>query len=186
MDLFLMDLILKGKIPASGSVLDVGCGEGRNGIYFIRNGYEYHGWDTDASKLSLLEYLAKSLEDANTMFLTQDIRSVPTDRTFDLIVCSRLLHFAENSSDFRLMWSNLTDLLTIGGIVYVSMDSVVDSSLDVKYDGEKVEFPDGKIRFPLTEAIYEEMKKGFEEIEPLKTLARYNARAQSFILLRKI
>ena len=91
-DLFLMDLILKGKVP-DGKVLDVGCGDGRNGIYFIRNGYEYHGWDLDESKISMLAYLAKSLDSSQAHFKTVDLLDARTTVKFDFIVCSRVLHF---------------------------------------------------------------------------------------------
>lgn len=54
MDLYLMDAILKGWIPQGGKVLDLGCGAGRNAIYFFREGYEYTGVDKDQSPNSAL------------------------------------------------------------------------------------------------------------------------------------
>ncbi|MEO1256140.1 MAG: class I SAM-dependent methyltransferase, partial [Bacteroidota bacterium] len=164
MDLFLMDLILKGKVPEKGRVLDIGCGEGRNGLYFIRNGYEYHGWDTDRSKISLLEYLVNSLTEINAFFEVMDLRSSSKEGLFDLIICSRMLHFAESEVDFKEMWSKLIRLLATGGKIYVAMDSTIDTSINTQIDGGKVVFPDGKMRFALTTNLYKEIKKGLEEI----------------------
>ena len=185
MDLFLMDLILKGKIPEKGKILDVGCGEGRNGLYFIQHGYEYHGWDIDKSKLSLIEYLTKNLPNTNAHFLCQDIRSTLTHTAYDILLCSRVLHFAESLEDFMLMWSKLADLTSENGVIYVSMDSIIDISMGIKRPNSKVEFPDGATRFALTESIYDEIRKGFDEIEPLRTLVQHDTRAQSFFLLKK-
>ncbi len=185
MDLFLMDLILKGKIPEKCSVLDVGCGEGRNGIYFIQNGYEYHGWDLDVSKLQLLEYLSNTIEHSNAHFASNDLRAASTNEKFELIICSRVLHFAENEGDFMQMWKKLSELLSTGSLIYVSVDSTVDTDLGAIQDDGKVEFPDGKLRFVLTSGMYNDMKKGFEEVEPLKTLVHHGERAQSFLLLKK-
>ena len=49
MDLYLIDAILKGEIPGTGSVLDLGCGAGRNAVYFLNQGFEYTGVDSDES-----------------------------------------------------------------------------------------------------------------------------------------
>lgn len=186
MDLFLMDLILKGKVPEDARTLDVGCGEGRNGIFFIRNGYEYHGWDTDGSKLKLLEYLVQSLDHHKANFQEVDLLSANSAEPFDFIICSRVLHFSESIEDFGRKWQKLVSLLNSGGIIYISMDSAVDNTLSKSLGGGKFEFPDSKVRFALTNDLYVQMKKGFEEIEPLRTLAHHNERAQSFMLLRKV
>lgn len=185
MDLFLMDLILKGHVPQKASVLDIGCGEGRNGIYFIQQGFEYQGWDTDVSKLRLIEYLSQSIKESNATFKNQDLRDSQSENHFDLIVCARVMHFATSREDFFKMWNNLNGLLMEGGILYLSMDSTIDSQIGNPLEDEKVEFPGGKIRFPLSEEIYSEIKKGFEEIEPLRTLVHHKERAQSFVCLKK-
>ncbi|WP_436514381.1 class I SAM-dependent methyltransferase [Ekhidna sp. To15] len=186
MDLFLLDLILKGHVQTGSKVLDIGCGEGRNGIYFIRQGFEYHGWDTDDSKIKLLEYLAKSIAGANVTFLTQDFRDSSTDKQFDLIICSRVLHFATSVEDFYEMWGKLSGLLKSEGVLYLCMDSMIDTDIGKPLENGEVEFPDSKIHFALTQNLYDDIKKGFEEIEPLRTLVHHNERAQSFICLKKL
>ena len=185
MDLFLMDAILKGHVPERGSVLDLGCGEGRNAFYFIRTGYTYLGIDSDASQIQLINYISKNLEKANASFVTSDIQGLDLSREFDIVICSRVLHFAEDVSDFFAMWQTVDKHLKQGGVAYVALDSMVETTLASKLDRGWVEFPDGKSRFALTESIYQKMKEGFEEIEPLKTISYHRERAQSFLLLRK-
>lgn len=186
MDLFLMDIILKGKVPSEGRVWDIGCGAGRNGIYFLKQGYEYHGWDTDSSQIRLLEYFAQSLKNSNGHFQVNDLRSAAPPHEFDLIICSRVLHFASSIEDFMCMWKNLSTSLAKQGVLYISMDSIVNTTLGEELSNGKYTFPDGKVRFALTESIYEEIKKGFEEIEPLRTLVYHKTRAQSFFAFRKL
>lgn len=185
MDLFLMDAILKGHLPESGRVLDLGCGGGRNGIYFIKNGYQYHGVDEDKSEISLLEYLSKSLNEPDATFEVESIQDFKSGHQFDIIICSRILHFAENKDEFMAMWEKIEDHLAPGGLVYVSIDSAIDHSIGISKEAGVMEFPDGKTRFALTEEIYSQIKKGFNEIEPLKTLVHHKQRAQSFFLLKR-
>lgn len=186
MDLFLMDFVLKGKIPPTGKVLDAGCGEGRNAVYFVQQGYELLGIDSDASKIRLAEYLGNNISTSRATFKTGNLRSLDSQKSFDLILCSRVLHFSNSVQDFMQMWENLTKKLKPGGLFYLSMDSTVENSLGVDAGNGMYEFPDGAIRFSLTSSLYEEIKKGFEEIEPLKTLIQNNVRAQSFVLLKKL
>lgn len=185
-DLFLMDLILKGHIKEGAKVLDIGCGEGRNGIYFIQRGYDYHGWDTDPTKLKLLEYLAKTIKKSKTTFVSQDFTKASSTDLFDFIICSRVLHFALSKEDFLNKWMKIASLLTRGGILYASLDSVIDTEIGIKKIDGFVEFPDGKHRYALDKSIYQEIIKGFEEIEPLRTLVHHNERAQSFLCLKKL
>ncbi len=183
MDIFLMDLILKGKIPEKGKVLDAGCGEGRNGIYFINNQYSYTGVDTDRSKVSLIEFLSGGTESS---FFVEDIKTFAERKeTFDFIVCSRVLHFAESVDHFYEMWNDLISMLNPRAIIYISMDSVIDTDIGEAKDNGRFLFPDGEVRFAITKEIYKDIKKGFEEIESLKTLVAHEKRAQSFIALKK-
>jgi len=184
-DLFLMDAILKGQIPENGSVLDVGCGEGRNGIYFMRNGYEYLGVDTDDSKLKLLEYLASSLSNVHAKFRESSIQNFTIESQFDIALCLRVFHFARDEKDFIDMWRSTVDKLKSGGIIFVSMDSAIENTLAKSLPDGLHEFPDGKVRFCLREDLYAQIRKGFEEIEPLRTVVHHEKRAQSFFLLRK-
>ena len=39
-DIYLLDQILKDRFKKSFKILDAGCGEGRNLIYFVRNGFK--------------------------------------------------------------------------------------------------------------------------------------------------
>ena len=185
-DLFLIDLLLKGKIPEKATILDAGCGEGRNAIFFIREGYEYLGIDSDESKIGLAQYMANNISSSKARFQVGNICNLKGQSLFDVVICSRVLHFANSEDDFYQMWKNLSDSLAPGGLLYVSMDSMIENTLGVGREDGKHEFPDGAVRFAITSQLYNEIKKGFEEVEPLKTLVQNETRAQSFFALRKI
>ena len=44
-DIYLLDQILKGRFNKGMKILDAGCGEGRNLIYFMREGFTVYGID---------------------------------------------------------------------------------------------------------------------------------------------
>jgi 2-polyprenyl-3-methyl-5-hydroxy-6-metoxy-1,4-benzoquinol methylase len=44
-DIYLFDQILKNQFSALMKILDAGCGEGHNLVYFLRNGFEVYGID---------------------------------------------------------------------------------------------------------------------------------------------
>ncbi|MEM6735448.1 MAG: methyltransferase domain-containing protein [Bacteroidota bacterium] len=185
MDLFLIDAILKGKIPQEGKVLDIGCGEGRNGIFFINEEYEYLGIDQNASRISLIDYLSKSSKTAIARFQVGRMQEIDLSEEFDVIICSRILHFAENEQDFQLIWRNIVQHLNTQGVLYFSMDSaMIGQEVKAKGNG-KYEFQDGHISYALNPSLYEYMLKGFSELEYLKTVIYNNKRINSFGLLRK-
>lgn len=186
MDLFLMDLILKGNIPQGLSVLDIGCGSGRNALYFLQNNYAYHGWDTDESQIRLLEYLASSIStDVKPTFEVIDFKIGQVSNAFDLVICSQVLHFAQGKADFMHQWKKLSSFVKPGGIIYMSMDSLVDTNIATPDENGIATFPDSKMRFVLTSSLYKELRRGFEELEPLKTFIAHGKRAQSFFTLKK-
>jgi len=42
-DIYLFDQLLKGTYDNCNTVLDAGCGGGRNLVYFLQNGYSVYG-----------------------------------------------------------------------------------------------------------------------------------------------
>src|SRR5262245_48376636 len=60
-DIYLFDQILRGRISRGMTVLDAGCGNGRNLIYLLRSGYQVFGTDTDPAALDVTRRLAASL-----------------------------------------------------------------------------------------------------------------------------
>jgi len=53
-DIYLFDQLLKGTYDHCEKILDAGCGEGRNLVYFLRNGFEVFGVDQRPKRFSKL------------------------------------------------------------------------------------------------------------------------------------
>ena len=60
-DIYLFDQILKGRFDARRRVLDAGCGDGRNLIYFLRSGFDCFAVDEDERAVAEVRRLAASL-----------------------------------------------------------------------------------------------------------------------------
>ena len=60
-DIYLFDQILKNRFDASMSVLDAGCGGGRNLVYFIRNGFEVFAVDRNSEAVRHVRDLVASI-----------------------------------------------------------------------------------------------------------------------------
>ena len=63
-DIYLFDQLLKGRILPGMRILDAGCGSGRNLVYFLREGYEVYGADSEAQAVDSLRSLARTLAPA--------------------------------------------------------------------------------------------------------------------------
>ena len=113
-DIYLFDQLLKGRYDDLNKVLDVGCGSGRNLYYFLRNGYEVFGIDASPQAVETVRQLSAELAPKNSLenFIVCTAESLPyDDATFDLIICSAVLHFARDEQHFYDMLSSMFRVL---------------------------------------------------------------------------
>lgn len=191
-DIYLLDAILKGYFSAGTKVLDAGCGEGRNLHWFLRNGYEAWGIDQQAAAIRMLKFVANTLRKGypQERFTTASLEALPfPDASFDSVVCSAVLHFAQNESHFRQMWSELWRVLKPEGILFIrtAMDlGMKAEELQAAGDGLHL-LPDGSYRFLLTEALLEDLLKEYPMrwVEPLKSVLVANQRSMGVLVLSK-
>src|SRR3978361_573919 len=96
-DIYLFDQLLKGTYDNCTKVLDVGCGGGRNLVYFLKNGFWGYGVDPNATAVEVVKELSKVLAPGNPLenFKVASAESLPFgDDYFDLVISSAVLHFA--------------------------------------------------------------------------------------------
>ena len=106
-DIYLLDQILKNKFQPGMKVLDAGCGEGRNLIYFLNSGFDVYGVDTSIAAVKALRFIAGSIRPDlhRDQFQEGDIENLSySDHSFDLIIASAVLHFARNDGHFYKMF----------------------------------------------------------------------------------
>lgn len=112
----------KNEIPI-GTVLEIGIGTGKNVPMFLERGYKIHGIDISEQSISDLK---QKYPTSNCLFTKVDIRDYLIEpNTYDLIVCSMVLHYLSNDeiSDIAIKMQNG---LKSKGYLFISVLSVND------------------------------------------------------------
>lgn len=191
-DIYLLDQILKARFERHFKILDAGCGEGRNLVYFIRNQYRVYGIDKNVDSIQMLKHLIKSINKEYPLdrFVLGNMEEMPyKQHEFDAIISSAVLHFAENKNEFFNMFRELDRVLKPKGILFVRMTADTGMKDKNKPMGDgKFFLPDGSVRFLLTKVILKEIidQYGFEFIEPFKSVIVDEKRSMSTLVLRKL
>lgn len=188
-DIYLLDQVLKNKFNPGMKVLDAGCGEGRNVMYFLNSGYNVYGMDIDSAAINALKFIAGSLrQDLDQDHFQQgDIENLPyADHTFDLIIASAVLHFARNERHFLKMFGELIRCLKSGTMLFVRIASDIGIEEKVVPLGSgRFLLPDGTERFLLTRKMLLTLAKRHSLIylEPFKTVNVNDLRCMSTLIV---
>jgi tellurite methyltransferase len=190
-DIYLFDQLLKGRITSEMSVLDAGCGGGRNLIYFFRSGFNTSGVDQSSEAIaqirSLAVQLAPHLQPDN--FRVAAIEQMPfEDKSFDVVISSAVLHFARDEAHWRAMVQEMWRVLKPRGIFFARLASTIGIEDKVRQiEGRRYHLPDGSDRFLVDEQMLLATTKALagEWLEPLKTVVVQNMRSMSNWVLRK-
>lgn len=190
-DIYLLDQILKGRFNKRQKILDAGCGEGRNLVYFIRENYQVYGIDQNPDAIRMAQYLARSIDQDYPAgrFREGDVRTMPfEDQEFNVVLSSAVLHFAENADDFKRQFKELMRVLKQDGILFARLAALQGMEKKARPIGDgKYFLPDGSVRFLITETLLEEMmnEHGLEYIEPFKIVIVDNQRCMGTLVLKK-
>ena len=173
-DIYLFDQILKGRFDARRRVLDAGCGDGRNLIYFLRSGFDCFAVDEDERAVAQVRRLATSLAPGLPAdhFTTGRLQRLEhADATMDAVVCSAVLHFAEDTVQFGLMLDEMWRVLAPGGLFFARLASNIGIEDRVPVAGRQVRLPDGSDRFVVDEPLLMESaaRLGGHLADPIKT-----------------
>ncbi len=191
-DIYLLDQILKERFSKEMRILDAGCGEGRNSIYFLNQGYQIFGVDQEDLAIQYLRYVAKSINTDYDLhrFQAGKIQELAFhDGAFDAVICSAVLHFAESGEDFYKMISEIQRVLKTGGIFWFRMCTAFSDILSQSkaLGNDRYLLPDESERFVLTpDDLKKLLSLGFETLEVPKTVLVPEQREMGVFLLRKI
>lgn len=139
-DLILIDNILKERFQRDMRILDAGCGEGRNMVYFIRQNYNIYGLDKDQDIITMAQTIGRSL---NQGFIKENIihsaieENPFPDEFFNLVLCINVLHFSKDKKHFFEMVNQLIRILCPEGRLFIGMESCFLT--DVNFDEKKNE-----------------------------------------------
>ncbi len=191
-DIYLLDQILKARFEKHFKILDAGCGEGRNLIYFIRNEYQVYGIDKDKDSIQMLKHLIKSIDEEYPIsrFINGNLEEMPyKQHEFDAIISSAVLHFAESKDHFLHMFHELNRVLKYNGILFIRMTSDIGMEEKVKPMGKgKYLLPDKSVRFLLTKKLLNEIidQFGYSFEENFKSVVVDENRSMAVLVLRKL
>jgi tellurite methyltransferase len=191
LDIYLFDQLLRGQITPRMRLLDAGCGAGRNSHYLMRCGAEVYGIDADPRQIdrirSLAAQLAPALPPGN--FVVGPLTALPfVNDYFDAVICSAVLHFATDESEFETMVAEMWRVLDRGGIFFARLASTIGIESGVRQrHGRRYQLPDGSDRFLVDEEYLLRITSGVggELIDPLKTTNVQNLRAMTTWVARK-
>jgi ubiquinone/menaquinone biosynthesis C-methylase UbiE len=190
-DIYLLDQMLKGRFTMEMKILDAGCGEGRNAVYFIQKDYQIFGIDPNELAIQYCRYLGKSLNpefDAHR-FQEGKLEDIPFhSQAFDVVICSAVLHFAENVDNFWQMIREIHRVMKPGGVFWFRMTTAFGGILEQSTDlgGGKYSLPDGTERFVFLPEYVDKLQEiGFTFLEPMKTVLIPGQREMGVFVMEK-
>jgi tellurite methyltransferase len=190
-DIYVFDQLLKGTFDNCRTVLDAGCGGGRNIHYFLKNGFEVSGIDMNPNAVATVKQLSANLAPHISLqnFFVSGVEDMPfPDAFFDLVICSAVLHFARDKNHFEEMLHSLWRVLKPGGFLFTRLASDIGIEAMVRPLGNgRYLLPDETERYLVdheTLMYYTEELDG-DLFEPIKTTNVNNDRAMTTWCLRK-
>lgn len=121
-------------LPPAARVLDLGCGEGRDSVFFSSLGFDVVAVDSAASGIQKAERLARE-RGASVRWVTADMAEINPEGPFDLVYSCGAVHYVPRVERDRLLHTAKTQTRP-GGLhahivftdreIYVEMGEVID------------------------------------------------------------
>ena len=190
-DIHLFDQLLRGRIPRAATVLDAGCGAGRNLVYFLRYGYRVLGADTNAAAIDRVRALAAELAPATPAdaFRVEPVEAMTfPDGVADVVISSAVLHFARDETHFRAMLRGTWRTLKPGGMLFCRLAGLTGQEGAARPLGDRrYALPDGTERFLVDEPLLRTATRelGGELLDPLKTTVVHGQRSMMTWVVRR-
>ena len=190
-DIYLFDQLLKGRLVPPMRVLDAGCGNGRNLVYFLRGGFEVFAVDQDPKAVSQVRQMMAELMPERSVenACVAEVEALPFDTAwFDAVISSAVLHFADDEAHFDRMIREMWRVLKPGGLFFARLASTIGLEDRVQaLEGRRYRLPDGTERFLVDEAMLRHYgeRLGGALLEPVKTTNVQNLRCMTTWCLGK-
>lgn len=158
------------------TLLDLGCADGRDSIYFSNKGLQVTAVDFSESGINKLKS-----QNAKINCLLLDIRNTKfQENSFDVIYAHLSLHYFDDETTSKI-FDNLYKILKKDGLFLLKCKSTDDPLFG---QGEKVGenmYKKGHVRHFFTKEYMTEKLKSFKTIKVRKTSSVYHQYKSSFI-----
>ena len=173
-DIYLFDQLVKGRFDRRRRVLDAGCGDGRNLVYFLRHGFTCFGVDRDPAAIGDVRRLAAACAPELPLqnFQVGQIERLPwEDLSVNAVICSAVLHFASDEAHFGRMLDGMWRVLAPDGMLFARLASSIGLEDRIQSVRGRVRLPDGSDRFVVDESFLLEWTRRFDArlLDPIKT-----------------
>jgi len=164
------------KTRSYKSLLDLGCGDGRDSIYFSNKGIKVTALDFSESGINKLKNQNSKID-----CIFEDIKNINLgENSFDVIYAHLSLHYFDDETTDKI-FDNLFRILRKGGLIFIKCKSVDDVLCG---QGEKVGENMWKKRYTrhfVTKEYMTENLKKFKIIKVKKTSSIYHEYKSAFI-----
>ena len=152
-DIYLFDQLLRGRIAPGMTILDAGCGFGRNLVYLLREGYEVYGVDSNPKRSTPSAYWRHVCRRA--IFHAEAIEAMSFPDAFaDAVLSSAVLHFAHDDDQFHTMLRGTWRVLKPGGLLFCRLASSIGIENQIQQiSGRRFLLPDGSERYLVDEQL---------------------------------
>jgi len=188
-DIYVFDQILRGNLAAGMTILDAGCGYGRNLVHLLREGCDVYALDANAEGVEHVRRLAAELAPmlGAGHFRVGAIEKLPFESEFaDVVICSAVLHFARDERHFLAMVEELWRVLRPGGLLFCRLGSRIGMDFE-ELRPHIYRIGDGQEWFLVDEAELLMMTRQMDAVlvDSLKTTIVQDHRCMTTWVLRK-
>ena len=191
-DIYLFDQLLRGRIRPGDTIVDCGCGGGRNLVYLLREGFDVYGVDPNPAAIDGVRAMAASVA---PRLPADHFRAEPIERSSfpdafaTVAISSAVLHFARDDAHFEAMLAGTWRLLAPGGLFFCRLASSIGIETQVRQiEGRRHWLPDGSERYLVDEDLLlrKSVELGGELLDPIKTTVVSGQRSMTTWVLRKV
>ena len=162
------------------TLLDLGCGNGRDSLFFASEGLNVTSVDFSESGIKKLNELSKE-KGLKINTIQTDIRKINfPDDSFDVIYAHLILHYFNDEVTTKI-FEKLFRILKKDGLIFIKCKSVEDALYG---KGEKVGkdmYKKGHLRHFFSEEYMKEKLRDFKILEIRKTSSVYHQYESNFI-----
>ena len=162
-------------------LLDVGCGNGVDSLFFAKQGYAVTATDFSESGIAALHASAETDGLFLRTHLHDTAKKFPFDHgTFDVIYAHLALHYFDDATTQKV-FAEMRRLLKKGGLFFVKCKSTKDCQYG---KGEQIGpdmFRDGHIRHFFTPAYLRSLLAQYTILSERSSSARYHGKTSAFV-----